>query len=164
MKNFARVAVLAAAVTAVAAPAAAQVAANPVGRARVNIIKPLSLAAEQDLHFGNVIVWDAGTVDIDRLTGNITCPAVLECDPAGTVAQYRVRGTNGYTVTVNTSASLLSNGGPVDLTFTPSGPGTVALTNSGQVGVVFNVGGAVAIPANATAGLYVGDMDVTVNY
>src|SRR5262245_17734683 len=87
MKNFARMAVLAAAATAVAAPASAQVAADPVARARVNVVKPLSLAAEQDLHFGNVIVWDNGTVDINRLTGAITCPATLECDPSGTVAQ-----------------------------------------------------------------------------
>lgn len=163
MKNFARIAALAAAATAVATPAAAQVAADPIGRARVNIIKPLSLAAEQDLHFGNVIVWDAGTVQLDRLTGNITCPATMECDLAGTVAQYRVRGTNGYTVTVNTTGSTLSNG-TTNLSFTPVGPGTVPLTNSGQVGVVFNVGGDIVIPANATGGLYVGDMDVTVNY
>ena len=163
MKNFARLAALAVAVTVTATPAAAQVAADPVGRARVNVVKPLSLAAEQDLHFGNVIVWDTGTVQIDRLTGSITCPAVLECDATGTVAQYRVRGTNGYTVTVNTSGSTLTNG-TTNLTFTPSGPGTVALTNSGQSGVVFNVGGSVAIPATATGGLYVGDMNVTVNY
>jgi len=163
MKNFVRMAALAAAATAVAAPASAQVAADPIGRARVNVIKPLSLAAEQDLHFGNVIVWDTGTVQIDRLTGNITCPATLECGLTGTVAQYRVRGTNGYTVTVNTSGSTLTNG-TTNLTFTPSGPGTVPLSNSGQAGVVFNVGGQVAIPAAATAGLYVGDMTVTVNY
>src|SRR5262245_37682572 len=163
MKNFVRMAVLAAAATAVAAPASAQVAANPVGHARVNVIKPLSRAAEQDLHFGNVIVWDAGTVQLNRLTGAITCPAVLECDTNGTVAQYRVRGTNGYTVTVNTSGSTLTNG-TTNLSFTPSGPGTVPLTNSGQAGVVFSVGGDVAIPANATGGLYVGDMDVTVEY
>jgi hypothetical protein len=163
MKNFVRMAALAAVATTVATPASAQVAADPIGRARVNVIKPLSLAAEQDLHFGNVIVWDAGTVQIDRLTGNITCPATLECDLTGIVGQYRVRGTNGYTVTVNTSGSLLSNG-TTDLSFTPAGPGTVALTNSGQAGVVFNVGGQVVIPANATAGLYVGDMTVTVNY
>ena len=108
MKNFVRMAALAAVATVAATPASAQVAADPIGRARVNVIKPLSLAAEQDLHFGNVIVWDAGTVQIDRVTGNITCPATLECDVSGIVAQYRVRGTNGYTVTVNTSGSLLS--------------------------------------------------------
>ena len=163
MRNFVRMAALTAAATIAATPVSAQVAADPIGRARVNVIKPLELAAEQDLHFGNVIVWDAGTVQIDKDTGDITCPATLECDPVGTVAQYRVRGTNGYTVTVNTSGSQLSNG-TTFLNFTPAGPATVPLTNSGQAGVVFNVGGQVAIPANATGGLYVGDMTVTVNY
>lgn len=162
MKNLVRMAALAAAVTAVATPASAQVSANPPARARVNVVKPLALEQVSDLHFGNVIVWDSGTVQL-ATDGSITCPSQLDCDDNGTAAQYRVRGTNGYTVTVTATDSTLTNG-TTNILFSPDAPATVPLTNSGQAGVVFNVGGSVAIPANATGGLYVGDMDVTVEY
>jgi len=163
MKNFARMAALAAAATIIATPAAAQVAPfNGPATGTVRITKPLTLESQDDLDFGSVIVWDNGTITIEQ-DGDITCPATLVCDLVGTPARYTVRGTNNHTVQVNASSSTLSNGTD-NLTFNPDAPATVPLSNSGQVGVDFYVGGNIAIPATASAGTYVGDLDVTVEY
>ena len=64
MIKFVRLAALAAVATVVATPAAAQVAATPKATARVNVVKPLTLAVEQNLNFGTVIVTGDSTVTV----------------------------------------------------------------------------------------------------
>jgi hypothetical protein len=164
MKYFVRMAALAAAATIIATPASAQ---SGPANATARIIKPLTLTANRNLDFGDVIVWDAGdiTVASDNAAA-ITCDATLECDDNGVSAQYTITGTNGHTIQVNTASSTLTNQGPGSgsLTFNPASVPDQPLGNSGRSGVSFYVGGTISIPQGAEAGTYVGDMDVTVEY
>jgi hypothetical protein len=171
MKNFARMAALAAAATIVATPAIAvpvgvEVPATTRPTASVNITKPLTLTRDRDLNFGNVAVYATDTISSDAATGAVTCgntPGNLTCTGSPVSARYRVTGNNNHTVTVNYYQSTLTNGTD-DLTFTPNGQGTVDLANSGSVGTLFNVGGEIAINQNISEGLYSGDIVVTVEY
>ena len=166
MTKFVRLAALAAAVTATATPAfAAPTPATPVARARVNIVKPLTLAATRDLHFGTIVVTGDDSVSINQ-AGTVTCGAAanVTCDTTGAQsAQFHVTGSNNQLVRITTSASTLANGAAT-LAFTPSAPANVTLPNSGAAGADFNVGGTVAVLASAPEGLYVGDINITVDY
>lgn len=165
MTKFVRLAALAVIAT-VAAPAiAAPVPATPVAKARVNIVKPLTLAATRDLHFGTIIVTGDDSVSIDQ-AGTVTCgdSANVTCDTTGSQsAQFHVTGANNQLVKITATASSLVNGA-ASLAFTPSAPANVTLSNSGASGTDFNVGGTVAVLASAPEGLYVGDINVTVEY
>ena len=165
MTKFVRLAALAA-VTVVAAPAvAAPVPATPVAKARVNIVKPLTLAATRDLHFGTIIVTGDDSVSISQ-TGTVACGAAanVTCDNTGAQsAQFHVTGSNNQLVRITATGSTLANGAST-LAFTPDAPANVLLPNSGASGADFNVGGTVAVLASAPGGLYVGDINVTVDY
>ena len=50
------------------------------------------------------------------------------------------------------------------LAFSPNAPATVTLTNSGAPGTNFNVGGSISIAPATVDGLYVGNIEVTVDY
>ena len=165
MKNFARMAALAAAATIIATPAQAQVSANPKANATARITKPLILEAEENLDFGTIAVYGPGTVSISRLgVGSCGPAAEMVCDFTGAkAARYRVRGTNNQLVTINASGSDLSSGANT-LAFTPDVQGSITLPNSGSVGTTFNVGGSITLAASTPAGTYVGDIEVTVNY
>ena len=166
MTKSIRLAVLAATVTIAATPAvAAPVPATPVAKARVNIVKPLTLAATRDLHFGTIIVTGDDSVSINQ-AGTVTCGAAanVTCDNTGAQsAQFHVTGANNQLVKITATASSLANGAAT-LAFTPSAPANITLPNSGAAGADFNVGGTVAVLASAPEGLYVGDIDVTVEY
>jgi hypothetical protein len=166
MIKYVRLAALSAIATVVATPAvAAPIAATPVAKARVNIVKPLTLAATRDLHFGTIVVTGDDSVSINQ-AGTVTCGAAanVTCDTTGAQsAQFHVTGSNNQLVKINVSASTLANGAAT-LNFTPSAPANVTLPNSGASGADFNIGGTVAVLASAPEGLYVGDIDVTVEY
>ena len=164
MKNFARMAVLAAA-TLAATPALAQVApGNGPAQARATIVKPLTLSRVNHLDFGSIVVWGDGTVDMEQ-NGTISCTAAtLVCAASGTPAEFRVTGTNNRVVQVNASNTTITNGTHT-LNFTIDAPATVTLPNSGvNNGVNFTVGGSIAVFEATSAGLYSGNMDVTVQY
>ena len=171
MTKFARFAALAVAATLVATPAlAAPVPATPKAKASAKIVRPLTLAAVQDLNFGTIVVGTltvAQTVAVSQAGVLSGCTGALTC--SGTVAQarYNVTGTNNMTVNIASTASNLTNttsGGNETLAFTPSAPATVLLTNSGAPGNNFNVGGSISIAPATVDGLYVGNIEVTVDY
>lgn len=166
MTNLVRLAALAAAAAIAATPAvAAPVPATPVAKARVNIVKPLTLAATRDLHFGTIVVTGNDSVSINQ-AGTVTCGAAanVTCDTTGAQsAQFHVTGANNQLVRITATASSLVNGA-ASLAFTPSAPADVTLPNSGAAGTDFNVGGTVAVLASSPEGLYVGDINVTVEY
>ena len=166
MTNLVRLAALAAAATIAATPAmAAPLPATPVAKARVNIVKPLTLAATRDLHFGTIVVTGNDSVSINQ-AGTVTCGAAanVTCDTTGAQsAQFHVTGANNQLVRITATASSLVNGA-ASLAFTPSAPANVTLPNSGAAGTDFNVGGTVAVLASSPEGLYVGDINVTVEY
>lgn len=171
MTKFVRLAAVAAAATLVATPAlAAPVAANPAAKASARIVKPLTLTALRDLDFGTIVVGTLTGPQVVAVSqgGALSgCTGQLTCSGTVTSAQYRVTGTNNFTVNVAATGSDLVNttsGNSELLAFTPDAPATVALGNSGAVGVNFTVGGSISIDASTVDGLYEGDIDVTVDY
>ncbi|HYC96151.1 MAG TPA: DUF4402 domain-containing protein [Sphingomicrobium sp.] len=165
MKNFARMAVLAAAATIAATPAAAQVApSNGPAQARATIVKPLTLTRVAHLDFGSIVVWGDGTVSMTQ-AGAISCTAAtLVCAASGTPAEFTVTGTNNRVVQINASNSTITNGTDT-LNFTINAPATVTLPNAGVGnGVNFTVGGSIAVFEATSPGLYSGNMNVTVQY
>lgn len=170
MKNFFRMAALAAAATIAATPAFAQVGvtpgSEPVGRAR--IIKPLTLTAVSDMDFGDITVWDAGVATMDT-SGSVSCTATnLVCTGVTTAAEYTVTGTNNQTVQITKPDVTLTNLSDPLATLTlvlqGHGPDTLPLGNSGSTGTNFTLGGEIAIAASTSAGIYEGDLAVTVEY
>jgi hypothetical protein len=171
MIKFVRLAALAAAATAIATPAFAQqvpVQASPNAQARARILKPLVLKGTQNLLFGDIVVGSVvgtQTVNIDYSTGNRTgCTNGLTCSGTVQRAIYNIEGSNGATVTVDSSPTDLENANFDTLQFTPNHPATVLLVNSGAPGTNFFVGGSIDLDANTPEGLYTGDMEITVQY
>lgn len=170
MANFARKLALVALTSAFAAPAlAVPVGASPPATATARIVRPLTLAANSNLDFGTIVMSSVSgnnTVALDQ-TNLLTCGAGAElvCSGTTTVASYTVKGTNNQTVKVYTATSTLagSNGG--SLIFTPNAPATVSLGAAGaSTGATFSVGGSIVVGLTTTDGVYLGNMDVTVDY
>ena len=175
MKNFARLAAVAAAATLVAAPVvAAPVAADPKAKATAKIIKPLTLTklVGGDLDFGTIVVGTlAGAEDVtlDATTGLVGCGSSgnLTCSGLTSAAKYKVTGTKGMSVHVDTTASDLTNttsGGSETLLFTPDADFDMPLTNGGAAGDNFNIGGKISIDSSTVDGLYEGFVEVQVSY
>jgi spore coat protein U-like protein len=150
--------------------------AVPLGHARAasttvqvsaSVVKPLEFSVKRHLNFGEIILNSpvgTSTVSIS-MTGVVSCPAGLTCTGAAVPAILNVAGANRQTVRITTAASdLINSADGSRLRFTPVGPASVTLTNSGHPGSDFNVGGSIAIPATTTDGVYVGTVEVTVQY
>jgi Domain of unknown function (DUF4402) len=158
----------AAALTLIAAPAAAaptSVSNGPV-QGRATIVKPLTLTKVSNLDFGSIVVQDNGTASLSN-TGTLTCPATLTCAGTGTPAEYTVAGTNNQVVFITKPNVTLTNqtdATAAPLTLVLTGPTQVTLPNSGASGINFKLGGDLAILATTKEGVYQGDLAVTVNY
>lgn len=134
-----------------------------------NVVKPLTLVAQQNLNLGTVTLpngsWSGATVGISR-TGVFTCSAKVICTGAPTVASFNVTGTNRMAVAVTApNVTLVNrNNNAQTLTLVLDSPSQVALPNSGNQGVVFNVGGSITLNSTTVGGTYNGTINVTVNY
>jgi hypothetical protein len=173
MTKFVRLAALAAAATLAATPAlAAPVSATPKAKASAKIVKPLTLVAQRNLDFGTIVnglpLAGSRTITVSNAGVRGGCDAtVVVCSGTATSAQYQVTGTNNMTVNVDTTGSNLTNttsGGSETIAFTPDADFTLALGNSGAAGVPFTLGGSITISDATVGGLYVGDIEVTVDY
>jgi spore coat protein U-like protein len=178
MNTFLRLTSLAATVAALAltaAPAQAQsiVSATPVAKAKVKILKGLTLTSNSDLDFGTVVLsgagaWAGDTVSVD-LTGAQACTANLTCSGTTTAATYNVTGSNNAVVEIAIPAAVtITNlAGDTLSVATSHGLGvasTVTMPNSGNAGVDFEVGGSITLTSTTPDGAYEGDMDVTADY
>ena len=134
-----------------------------------NVVKPLTLVALQGLDLGTVTLpsgaWTGATVGISR-TGVFTCSAKVICTGAPTAASFNVTGTNRMAVAVTAPNVTLVNqsNNAQTLTLVLDSPTQVTLPNSGNQGVVFNVGGSITLDATTVSGTYKGTIDVTVDY
>jgi spore coat protein U-like protein len=148
-------------------PVAQAQAASTTVKVSVNAVKALTLAAKQDLDFGQILLSggsDTSTVSMD-LAGVVSCGDGLTCSGVPRPAIMNVAGSNGQVVRIFVAPSDLINATDGSkLRFTPVAPASVTLTNSGQPGKDFNVGGSIDIPATTTDGLYSGNIEVTVDY
>lgn len=173
MKNFARLAAVAAAATIISAPAHA-IPADPVAKAHAKIVKPLTFEGQRDLDFGIIVV--GALTGPDTVTVSNASTAVRGCGTSGFLtcsgtaasAQYEVHGTNNATVRVDTTPSDLTNmtsGGGETIQFTPDADFTLTLTNSSPTnGTIFYLGGEITIDTTTVDGRYEGDIEVTVDY
>jgi hypothetical protein len=158
--------VLAACAAAFGAPAQAVTQSASVN---ANVVKPLTLVAQQSLDLGTVTLppgsWSGAAVGISR-TGVFTCSAKVICTGAPKAASVIVTGSNRMTVLVTAPNVTLvnQNDNTRTLTLTVDAPGQVALPNSGNQGVQFNVGGSIALDSTTVGGTYSGTINVTVDY
>jgi hypothetical protein len=150
----------------VAAPAAAA----PSVTVQANIAKPLTLSWLQNLDLGTIVlgpgIWSNATVAISR-AGTFSCVnANVTCTGAPMVAKYNVSGTNNQTVHISSpNVTLTNQSDPTKtLTLVVDGPGSLVLTNSGQPGTDFPIGGSIVLSSSTESGLYSGTFNVTVDY
>ena len=137
---------------------------------RASVVKPLMLTALQALDIGTIVLrpgtWSGATVSISQ-SGVLTCTDPnLICSGATQAASYNVSGTNKMSVQVTAPNVTLTNQGDSSKTLqlVPLKPTSVALPNSGNPGVEFAVGGTISLSSTTADGLYVGTMNVTVDY
>jgi hypothetical protein len=134
-----------------------------------NVVKPLTLAAQQNLDLGTLTTtlgsWSGATVGISR-TGAFTCNAKVVCTGAPQVARYKVTGSNRMVVRITApNVTLVNQGDPTQtLILTVDNPGQVTLTSSGEPGNTFNLGGSITLNSTSPSGLYSGTFQVTVDY
>jgi hypothetical protein len=156
-----------AAACAAAAPARAM---TPTATVSANIVRPVELTWVQDLDLGTIALgpgtWSGATVAISK-TGAFTCAnASVTCTGATQVAKYNVIGSNRQVLTIDAPNVILTNqSDPTQkLTMIVDSPGGVTLTNSGQPGSTFGLGGSITINSTTAGGVYTGTFNVTVNY
>ena len=137
---------------------------------KVNVVKPLSLTALQNLDLGTITLaggtWSNVTVGVSR-TGVLSCGNTnVVCSGATQVARYKVTGTNKQVVLISAPNVTLTNQTDSNqtLTMTVDRPPSVTLTSSGEPGVTFDVGGSIVLSSSTADGLYTGTMNVTVDY
>ena len=148
-------------------PSGHALAAQTTIKASAKVVKSLTLTRKQDLDFGTIMLSGAsGTFTMSiSMTGAVTCPTGFTCSGAPRPAILNVTGSNGNVVRITALPSdLVNSADGSKLRFTPDAPASITLTNSGNPGKDFNVGGSIDIPSTATDGLYTGNVEVTVDY
>lgn len=157
-------------VAAVAAAAPAHAASNQVATVSATVVKPLTLKWLQNLDLGTIVLgngaWAGATVGISR-TGTFSCTNTnVICSGATQVAKYNVSGTNNQIVRITApNVTLVNQSDPTKtLTLVVDSPGSLALTNSGNPGVDFSLGGSISLISSTAGGVYSGTFNVTVDY
>ena len=147
----------------------APVQSAPKGKAELAIVRPLSLVRIADMDFATLGVTTGGTATIDPATGSMATTGGLQ-HLAGTPSPARYAGAGLKKTVVNikipTKPLLIRRvGGTETLTvsnFTLDGQDKKALAQ--QTLFTFAVGAQVSVPAGTVEGIYVGDLDVIVQY
>lgn len=152
------------------AAGAAPPSATAVVPVRASVVKPLSLTALQNMDFGTIALkpgtWSGATVSISQ-AGVLTCSNPnLTCTGTARPARYQLTGTNKVTIQINAPNVTLVNQGDNSKTLqlVPIKPATITLPNSGNQGAQFAVGGTLTVSSTTADGLYVGTLNVTVDY
>jgi hypothetical protein len=152
-----------------AAFAAPAHAVTQTAAVNANVVKPLTLVANQGLNLGTITLpsgaWTGATVGISR-SGVFTCSAKVVCTGAPTAAVFTVTGTNRMNVLVSAPNVTLVNqsNSAKTLTLVLDKPAQLTLPNSGNQGVQFSVGGSITLDSTTASGTYQGTINVTVNY
>ena len=151
---------------AIATPA---VAATTSAGTTVNIVRPVSISKILDMDFGTLsFAGFSGTraIVVSR-TGALTCAADIVCTGVPKQARFNVQGTNKLVVNITYSGGTLGiagSPGTETIPFTPDGPATITMINSGAPGLNFDVGGTLTISPTLPGGVYTGTMNVTADY
>ena len=169
MRNPARLLSLAIAAGAIliARPAASATASASVN---ANVVKPLELARVQDLDLGTIILtpgsWSGVTVSLSRAGVRACVNPNLVCSGTAQVAIYNVVGTNKGIVLIHApNVTMVNQADPTKtLTLVTDAPASVTLTNSGQPGSNFSIGGSITLSGSTATGDYQGTFSVTAEY
>jgi hypothetical protein len=153
-----------------AAAVPARAASNQVATVSATVVKPLTLKWVQNLDLGTIVLgpgtWSGANIAISR-AGAFSCAnANVSCTGATQVAKYNVSGTNNQTAQISApNVTLVNQSDPTKtLTLVVDSPGTVFLTNSGNPGVDFSLGGSISLSSSTAGGVYSGTFNVTVDY
>jgi hypothetical protein len=145
-------------------------AATTQATVTASVVKPLTLAAEQNFSLGTIAIragtWSGATVRLSR-DGVLSCSDPnLTCSGAIMVAKYRTTGSNNRVVQITAPNVILTNQtDPTQkLTLVPDVVSSVLLTSSGMPGIVFPVGGSITLNSSSADGLYTGTFNITVDY
>jgi hypothetical protein len=145
-------------------------AATLTASVNASVNKPLVLTKVQDLDMGTVTlgtgVWSNATVSISQ-AGAVSCgSANIVCTGATMAATYNVQGSKQQAVHISVPNVTLVNqsNSSQTLTLTTNAPATITLANSGFPGSNFSIGGSVTLNSTTPSGVYVGTMNVTVDY
>ena len=156
--------------TAILAAAPAHGAPSQSATVKASVVKPLVLSWVQDLSLGTIALkpgaWTNATVSLSR-TGLFNCSSPnVTCSGPVTVARYRVVGSNNQVVRISAPNVTLVNqsDSSKQLTLTVDRPATITMPNSGQQGVVFDLGGSINVSSSTADGVYAGTFNVTVDY
>ena len=148
---------------------AAPVQSSPRARGDVIIVHPLTLSSIADMDFATLGVTTGGTATIDPVNGTMAVSGGL-LHLSGTPSPARYVGAAVKKSVVN----IKIPGKPL-LVKRVGGTETLAVSNftldgqdkrtlAQQTSFTFAVGAQITVPANAVEGIYVGDLDVTVQY
>lgn len=145
-------------------------AATNVAAVSANVIKPLILTRVQDMDLGTIVLgpgtWSNAAVGISR-AGVFSCSNVnVTCTGATKPATYNVSGTNNRIVQIIAPSATLVNQADASktLTLVLDSAASLTLTNSGPPGANFSIGGSITLSSSTASGLYVGTLNVTVDY
>ncbi|MFL6735657.1 MAG: DUF4402 domain-containing protein [Sphingomonas sp.] len=152
---------------AVATPAMAVTQSATV---KVNVVKPLTLSALQNMDLGTLTLaggtWSNVAVGITR-AGVLSCGNTnVVCSGSTSVARFNVTGTNKQVVLITAPNVTMTNQADSSktLTLVVDNPGSVTLTSSGAPGISFDLGGSVTLSSSTADGTYSGTMNITVDY
>lgn len=158
------------------AAAVAALASAPAGGATqtaavsANVLKPLTLEAQQNLDLGTITLgpgtWSGAAVGISSAGAFSCATANLVCTGVPTVARYKVTGSNKQVVRITApTVTMVNQSDPTKtLALAVDNPGTVTLTSSGQPGNTFDLGGSIVLSSATATGVYQGTFNVTVDY
>lgn len=151
------------------AAGAAPVQSSPTAKGDVIIVHPLTLSSIADMDFATLGVTTGGTATIDPVSGTMTVSGgLLHLSGTPSPARYVGAAVKKSVVNIkvpNKPLLIKRVGGTETLSvsnFTLDGQDKRALAQ--QTSFIFAVGAQIAVPANAVAGIYVGDIDITVQY
>lgn len=170
MKNFARMAALAAAATLIAAPAFAAAPVTQSATAKAKILKALTLNKVGELNFGTVVIGStAGTetvtiADDGSRTCGLASGSQLVCSDPSSAIKFTVTGSNNQLVDIDVESVTLDNGAGGTIPVNIVVPANVTLTSSGVPGNDFYVSGSIDVSAATPEGDYIDTFDVTVQY
>ncbi len=146
---------------AAAVPVPAQ-AVTQSATVKVNVVKPLTLTALQNMDLGTLTLaggtWSNVTVGISR-AGVLSCGNTnVVCSGSTAVARFNVTGTNKQVVLITAPNVTLTDqaDSTKTLTLVVDNPGSVTLTSSGAPGINFDLGGSVTLSSSTADGTYAG--------
>lgn len=133
---------------------------------KATLLKTLTLTAKQDFDFGQILLPSSGSAVTMSIStaGVVTCPAPLVCSGTPKPAIFNASGSNQQVVRVTAAPINLTNAAGNTLTFTPIVPANFTLTNSGNPGTDFGIGGSISLSPTTADGVYSGTLQVTADY